>query len=41
MPLLDAGSGLRVILGFSILCGVAASLLTAVIVGVWPGIFRR
>jgi hypothetical protein len=32
---------LRVIMGFSILSGVAASLLTGIIIAVWPRIFRR
>jgi hypothetical protein len=41
VPIFDPGSGLRVILGFSILSGVAASLLTAIIIAVWPRIFRR
>lgn len=41
VPIFDPGSGLRVILGFSILSGVAASLLTWIIIGVWPRIFRR
>ena len=41
VPIFDPGSGLRVILGFSILSGVTASLLTAIIIAVWPRIFRR
>ena len=41
VPIFEPGSGLRVILGFSILSGVTASLLTAVIIAVWPRIFRR
>ncbi|MEG5055821.1 MULTISPECIES: hypothetical protein [unclassified Microcoleus] len=41
VPIFDPGSGLRVIMGFSILSGVAASLLTAIIIIVWPRIFRR
>ena len=34
-------SGLIIILGFTIISGVTASLLTAVIIAVWPRIFRR
>ncbi|MEG4088037.1 hypothetical protein [Microcoleus sp. Pol12B4] len=41
VPIFAPGSGLRVIMGFSILSGVAASLLTAIIIVVWPRIFRR
>ena len=41
VPIFEPGSGLRVILGFSILSGVTASLLTAIIIAVWPRIFRR
>jgi len=41
VPIFEPGSGLRVILGFSILSGVAASLVTAIIIAVWPRIFRR
>ena len=41
VPIFAPGSGLRVIMGFSILSGIAASLLTAVIIAVWPRIFRR
>ncbi|MEG4959249.1 MULTISPECIES: hypothetical protein [unclassified Microcoleus] len=41
VPIFAPGSGLRVIMGFSILSGVAASLLTAIIITVWPRIFRR
>ena len=41
VPIFDPGSGLRVIMGFSILSGVTASLLTAIIIAVWPRIFRR
>ena len=41
VPIFEPGSGLRVILGFSILSGVTASLLTAVIIAVWLRIFRR
>ncbi len=41
VPIFDPGSGLRVILGFSILSGVTASLLTWTIIGLWPRIFRR
>jgi hypothetical protein len=40
-PLFEPGSGLRIIMGFTILSGVAASLLTAIIIVVWPRIFRR
>ena len=41
VPIFAPGSGLRVILGFSILSGVTASLLTAIIIAVWPRILRR
>ncbi|HAT15531.1 MAG TPA: hypothetical protein DCS91_19870 [Microcoleaceae bacterium UBA11344] len=41
VPIFEPGSGLRVILGFSILSGIAASLVTAIIIAVWPRIFRR
>jgi hypothetical protein len=41
VPIFDPGSGLRVILGFSILSGITASLLTGIIIAVWPRIFRR
>ena len=34
-------SGLIIILGFTIISGVTASLLTAIIIAVWPRIFRR
>lgn len=40
-PLFEPGSGLRVIMGFTILSGVAASLMTAIIIAVWSRIFRR
>ena len=40
-PLFEPGSGLRIIMGFTIISGVAASLLTAIIIAVWPRIFRR
>jgi len=40
-PLFEPGSGLRIIMGFTILSGVAASLVTAIIIAVWPRIFRR
>ncbi len=40
-PLFEPGSGLRIVMGFTILSGVAASLLTAIIIAVWPRIFRR
>jgi hypothetical protein len=40
-PLFETGSGLRIIMGFTILSGVVASLLTAMIIAVWPRIFRR
>ncbi|MFM9267713.1 hypothetical protein [Tychonema sp. BBK16] len=41
VPIFEPGSGLRVIMGFSILSGVTASLLTAIIIALWPRIFRR
>ena len=41
VPIFAPGSGLRVIMGFSILSGVAASLLTTIIIVVWSRIFRR
>ncbi|MEG4578785.1 hypothetical protein QUA71_03990 [Microcoleus sp. MON1_C5] len=41
MPIFAPGSGLRVIMGFSILSGIAASLLTWAIIGVCSRIFRR
>ncbi len=41
LPIFEPGSGLRVILGFSILSGVAASLVTAIIIAMWSRIFRR
>lgn len=41
LPIFEPGSGLRVIMGFSILSGVAASLLTWMIIALWPRIFRR
>jgi hypothetical protein len=41
LPIFEPGSGLRVIMGFSILSGVAASLLTWMIVALWQRIFRR
>lgn len=41
VPIFAPGSGLRVILGFSILSGVTASLVTGIIIAVWPRIFRR
>lgn len=41
VPIFESGSGLRVILGFSILSGVTASLLTGIIIAVWSRIFRR
>ncbi|MEG5059230.1 hypothetical protein QUB60_14880 [Microcoleus sp. A2-C5] len=34
-------SGLIIIMGFTIISGVAASLLTAIIIVLWPRIFRR
>jgi hypothetical protein len=40
-PLFEPGSGLRIIMGFSILSGLAASLLTGIIIAMWPRIFRR
>ncbi|MBE9183885.1 hypothetical protein IQ270_03880 [Microcoleus sp. LEGE 07076] len=40
-PFFEPGSGLRIIMGFTILSGVAASLLTAIIIVLWPRIFRR
>ncbi len=40
-PLFEPGSGLRIIMGFTIISGGAASLVTAMIVAVWPRIFRR
>jgi len=40
-PFFEPGSGLRLIMGFTILSGVAASLLTAIIIVLWPRIFRR
>ncbi|MCU0546240.1 MAG: hypothetical protein MUE44_29415 [Oscillatoriaceae cyanobacterium Prado104] len=40
-PLFEAGSGLRIIMGFSILSGVAASLLTWIIIALWARIVRR
>lgn len=41
LPIFEPGSGLRVIMGFSILSGVAASLLTWMIIAFWQRIFRR
>ena len=41
LPIFEPGSGLRVIMGFSILSGVAASLLTWMIIALWQRIFRR
>ncbi|MEG5042785.1 MULTISPECIES: hypothetical protein [unclassified Microcoleus] len=41
VPIFAPGSGLRVIMGFSILSGIAASLLTWVIIAVWSRFFRR
>ena len=41
VPIFAPGSGLRVIMGFSILSGIAASLLTWVIIAVCSRIFRR
>jgi CHAT domain len=41
VPIFAPGSGLRIILGFSILSGVTASLLTAIIIGVCSRISRR
>lgn len=41
LPIFEPGSGLRVIMGFSILSGVAASLLTWMIIAFWKCIFRR
>lgn len=40
-PFFEPGSGLRIIMGFTIISGVAASLLTAIIIVLWPRIFRR
>jgi hypothetical protein len=40
-PLFEPGSGLRIIMGFSILSGVAASLLTWIIIALRARIFRR
>jgi hypothetical protein len=41
VPIFEPGSGLRIIMGFSILSGLAASLLTGIIIAMWPRIFRR
>ncbi|WP_293158331.1 MULTISPECIES: hypothetical protein [unclassified Microcoleus] len=41
VPIFEPGSGLRVIMGFSILSGVTASLLTAIIIALWSRVFRR
>ncbi|MEG4318218.1 MULTISPECIES: hypothetical protein [unclassified Microcoleus] len=40
-PLFEPGSGLRIVMGFTILSGVAASLMTGIIIAVWQRIFRR
>ncbi|NJK65956.1 MAG: hypothetical protein HC789_03075 [Microcoleus sp. CSU_2_2] len=40
-PVFEPGSGLRIIMGFTIISGVAASLVTAIIIAVWSRIFRR
>ncbi|MCC3408213.1 MAG: hypothetical protein JGK17_22015 [Microcoleus sp. PH2017_10_PVI_O_A] len=40
-PFFEPGSGLRIIMGFTILSGVATSLVTAIIIAVWSRIFRR
>jgi len=39
-PLFEPGSGLRIIMGFTIISGLAASLLTWIIIVVLPCIFR-
>ncbi|WP_293340016.1 hypothetical protein [Microcoleus sp. CAWBG58] len=41
VPIFEPGSGLRIIMGFSILSGVTASLLTGIIIAVCSRISRR
>ncbi|MEK0182116.1 hypothetical protein [Microcoleus anatoxicus] len=41
VPIFSPGSELRLILGSGILSALAASLVTAIIIGVWLRIFRR